>query len=240
MKRTFPINPLVIVTLCAGAIGAGLQFWHRTTMDENMLLAPWHISQILLYVLTALTAAFLFLGTCAMEKAPVALRIKSAATARAGLFMGCLGLLVTNVFDLLKAPQGLDFVIAVLGITAGLLLFILGLKPGGKNAFWLLCGFTVYLILHAVGQARAWGTLPQLQRFLFPLLAQIFLVICMYYRCELSTRTAGCRSYVFFNQGALFLCCVCLASDGLPFYLGMAVYLACDLSSAALVKKEED
>ena len=238
MKRSFPINPLSLLTLILGATGLGLRFWLFSAIDDRGLFPHWHVAQILLYVLTLLALVLIFLSTMSMEKEKCTLRVKSGNTRKVGAVAGALGLGISSVLGLLDQPAGLSLAVCALGVIAAVFLVILGFRPNGRLSFPVLCGLTVYFMLFAVSKAQYWGTLPQLQHFLFPLLALVFLVLTGYCRCELSVRAAVCRRFVFFNQGALFFCCLSLNTENWPFYLGAVCWLACDFSSVQLRKKE--
>lgn len=238
MKRSFPVNPLTVLTLILGVLGLGLRFWLQFSADERKLLPTGHIAEILLYILTALMMVLLFLSITAMEKEKCRLRVKYGVAKQVGAITGALGLGAASVLALLDAPTGLSLAVALLGIPTAVGIALFGFRPNSKLSFPLLCVVTVYFMLYAVSHAQYWGTLPQIQRYLIPLLALTFLVLTGYHRCELVVRAAVCRRYVFFNHGALFFCCLSLSEENFLFYLGAACWLACDFNSVKLTKEE--
>ena len=238
MKRSFPMNPLTLMTLILGGVGLGLRFWLISSIDGRGLLPAWHIAEILLYVLTGLALLLLHLSTKAMEKAKYRLRVRYGHTRKVGAITGALGLGASCVLALLKEPAGLAMVVAVLGVLTAVGILIFGFRPDSRLSFPLLCVVTVFFMLYAVSYSQYWGTLPQIQNYLFPLLALVFLVLTGYHRCELMVKAADCRRFVFFNHGALFFCCLSLCETNCLFYLGAACWLACDFTSVKLSKEE--
>lgn len=238
MKRSIPVNPLTVITAILGAIGLGLRFWLNSCTDDRMLLPSWHISLVLLFILTALTLGMLLLSTAAMEKAKYRLRLKYGITRKIGAITGGLGLGAASVMALLESPTGLALIVALLGFLTAVAIFLFGFRPNSKLSFPLLCCVTVFFMLYAVSRAQYWGTLPQIQRYFFPLMALIFLVLTGYHRCELMVHAAYSRRFVFFNHAALFFCCVSLCEKDFLFYLGAACWLACDFTSVRLTKEE--
>lgn len=238
MKRSFPVNPLTLLTLILGAVGLGLRFWLLSATDSRGLLPAWHIAEILLYVLTGIAMLLLLLSTLTMEKCKCRLRVKHGNTRKVGAITGALGLGASSVLALLKAPTGLALAVAILGILTAVGILLFGFRPNSKLSFPLMCAVTVFFMLYTVSHSQYWGTLPQVQSYLFPLLALIFLVFTGYHRCELTVKAAVCRRFVFFNHGALFFCCLSLCETNCLFYLGAAFWLACDFTSVKLTKEE--
>lgn len=218
--------------MLAGVIGLSLRIWLYTGLDEKGLLPDSHISNSLVFILTALVLGFLFfyvkrfslngscrdcfprsvaggIGNLAAACAVAAISLREAATGVDGLVWVTL-------------PMGL---LAALALAGGAVCRFRGARP----AFLLYAVVTLYLMLHAVTQCRIWGSEPQLLNYCFQLLASIFLMLTAYHRCAASIDRANCRWYLFTGQAALFFCCVSVNTENGLFYLAMGLWMATDL-----------
>jgi len=82
-----------------------------------------------------------------------------------------------------------------------------------------------------VCQYRVWSPEPQLELYFFPLMACVCLMLTAYQALCLDIRKEDRRGYAFFNQAALFFCCLSLLDTQRFFYLGMGIYCATNLCS---------
>ena len=96
---------------------------------------------------------------------------------------------------------------------------------------------TVVLMVFTVTQCRAWGAIPQIQHYVFPLLASVFLILTAYHRTKLLAKQNTRTNLAFFSQCALFLCCLSLNTNPI-LYFGMACWAAVQLFSCYQPKKE--
>lgn len=238
MKRSVPLNPLTVITMIFALIGLGLRFWLNFSLDEKGLIPPWHLGEILLYVLTAIFFLLLLVSLKAIDTEKCHLRIRFGNTRKIGAITCALGIGASSVLALLKLPQGLAMIVAIGGILIAFGLLFFGFRLDNRMSFPLLSCLTVYFMLYAVSQAQHWGTVAQVQHYVFPLLAMVFLTLTGYHRAELAVRPARCRWYVFFNHGALFFCGLSLCEMNCLFYLGAACWLVCDFTSAKFSKED--
>lgn len=235
-----PIKPsiLPVFTLATGALGLLLRAWLMlSATDEKGLLVTTHPAHILVFVLTALVIAVLFL--CVRPLGALSRYqelFPNTVLAGAGCIASAIGMVWVSVRDRMLRNDTVTTVCLVLGILAALCLVLIGIcrfrqrRPG----WYLHCIITVYLMLHLVSQYRLWSSEPQLQVYFFPLLASVFLMLTAYYSAVLDARKSSRRWFVFCNQGALFCCCLSVWSDSWLFYLTMGFWMFTGLCSLEL------
>lgn len=235
MNKIFKPAILPLFTLIAGVAGFGLRLWLFLTVDEKGLLSATHPAGILVIILTAIVIAVLAL--CVRTLVPMG-KYQNLFPAWLWAGIGCVvaaaGILYVNVRDLIAQPDVITIVTLVLGVVASAALVILGYcRWKGKHpSFWLQAAVTVYFMLHLVSQYRLWSSEPQVQVYLFPLLASVFLMLTAYHGAVLDAEKKGSRRwYVFSNQAALFFCFLSLQGTSWPFYLAMAAWTATRLCS---------
>lgn len=243
MKNVVRPNILPWFSLGCGGLGLVLRHWLYQNMDEKGLLPAAHPAQALLFILTALTLAVIFL--CVRELKPIDkyIRLFPAGIGRAlGCAAGAVGVLAGAVFQLGSDGGALGIPVFVTGILAT---FSLGLTAfyrlrGKRPSFLLHTVLTVFLMLYTVGRCRIWSAEPQLQEYVFSLFACVCLMLTGYYLSVLDTRMDSRKWLVFFNQAALFFCCLSLNGENRLFYLGMLLWLALDLCSVDLRSEPEE
>lgn len=234
MKNLFRPNILPWFTLGAGALGLTLRVWLYANIDEKGLLPVRHPADVLICILTALVFVVLFLSVRQLRPMAKYSRLFPAGAGRAiGCGAGAAGIVCGLICSTFSGYDLIGILTMICGVAAAASLVFIGFQRlrGIRPSFLLHAALTVFLMLYTVCQCRAWGSEPQVQEYFFQLLACIFLMLTSYYLSVLDTRKAGRQWLVFFNQSALFCCCLCLNSAHRLFYLGMAVWLALDLCS---------
>lgn len=215
--------------LFTGVIGLALQSWLYSSADSRGLLQSPHVACIfsLLLLIITLGACLFVISKTATATSYGALFPRSAPAA-AGIVISAIGM----VFSAFSMPASgvLKLLMPICGALAGGALLVTaycrfqGLRPHCL----LHSAVAVFFIVRTMACCQSWGSEPQLQLYLFPLLASLFLLIASYYRAELDVMAKNSLRYVFFSQGAL-MCCLASAShsQGL-FYLSAALWLAAD------------
>ena len=232
MKHPFRFSILPYFTMGAGGIGLCLRLWLYSATDEKGLLPASHPADILLYILAALTFGVLFLATRELSPSPYRRSFRRIAET-AGNLLGAIALLLHG----LCSKQGiLASSVCFVGTAILLLIAFFSLK---KKVMPYQLGFalTVVLMISTIIQCRAWGAIPQIQHYFFPLLASIFLILTSYHRTKLVAKLDKRTNLAFFSQGALFLCCLSLNTNP-TLYFGMACWAAVQLFSCYPLKKE--
>ena len=132
----------------------------------------------------------------------------------------------------------LTFIVSIAAAICMVILAYFRLK-GIRPAMALHTVLTVFLMLFLVCNCRIWGSEPQIEAYIFPLFAGVFLMLSAYYTTVLDVRKGSRARLVFLNQAALYFCCLSLTGKNRFFYLAMVIYLALDLCSTSRNLPEE-
>jgi hypothetical protein len=217
------------LSLFTGAIGLILRYWLFSTMDHRGLLPKYHISSILTFLLFALTLGLLI----------YVLKTTAPSTAYRQLFppspVAAGGILVSAIAFLhdaftVQGTSTLQLLLPTTGIVGALALMIIAYyRLVGQRPNCLLHGAAIlFLIFRTLICCQNWGSQPQLQLYLFPLLASVCLLLAFYFRAEADAIMGDYRRYVFFAQTALFCCCLSLPGEDWLFYLSAGIWVATD------------
>lgn len=231
----FKTKYLPIVTLILGLIGAGLRFWlFRTGVDEKGLLVTSHPANSLTFILTGVALLVSFLATRKLRKIRSHKRLYPASVLPLlGCIPAALGIVWTAWAEFQLKNDMITLITMILAVLAAVSLILLGIgrQKGLRPNFLMQTLLTVFLMFHLVAQYRLWSSEPQLQIYCFQLLASVCLMLCVFHGTILDTRAGSRRQFVFFNQGALFFCCMSLVGDSWIFYLAMGLFCATNLCS---------
>ena len=251
MKKDFFLRPSILpyFTLIAGAAGLVLRtIYLKTQMGPGGLLTAGHPLSILTYILTAVTLAALVVCVLPLKILPRRYRRPFRKTTRSAL--GCAaagaGILITGLQQVLQQQTPFNLILMAMAfVTAVCFGFLAYARQKGSRPHYLVhAGIIVYLMLRLVCQYRVWSPEPQLDLYFSPLMASVCLMFTAYQALCLDTRKEDRRGYAFFNQAALFFCCLSLLDAYRFFYLGMGIYCATNLCSLrvshAYYKKEEE
>ena len=243
MKNLHTPRLLPWFTLGAGLVGIGLRLWLQLTgIDFLGLYISGHPATTLLFILTALTLPVLVL--CALPLNTGLPYRKLFAPSMPNL-IGCgiagLGILVTDLTELLQRTDVVTIATLALGIPAAVGLFFSGFcrLRGKRAAFLWRCLIVIYFTVHLLSQYRSWSSEPQLMEYFFPLLASVFLMLSSYFRATLEVDQKSRRWFVFSNQAALFFCMLSVIGEGGFFYLPMAIWAATELCSLKIAPRRK-
>ena len=232
MKLALKPQHLPVFSLCAGAIGFALYTWLFTTgTDEKGLLVTAHPAGTLLFLLSAVTLAVLFLSLRSLPPISKYTRLFPASVLSAiGCVLGAATLLYTSISEVPSATDIFNCLLLPMGIVAAIaLLYIAYCRYRGfRPQFFLTCAPMVYMMFQLVCLCRLWGTEPQLLQYFFPLMACVFLLLTCYQRSALVLSCGSHRQFLIFNQAALFFCCLSAATPMRIFFLGMAIWMVAD------------
>ena len=242
MKKLFKPNILPWFTLGAGGLGLMLRIWFFAGIDEKGLLPAKHPAIPLTFLLMALVLAVVFL--CARQLPPVSKysRLFPPGIGRAaGCAAAAAGILYGGIYYLNRSG-GLGiatFAISVMAAASMGFLAFLRLK-GSRPPFILHTLLTLFLMLFLICCCRIWGSEPQVQAYIFPLFACVFLMLTAYHKTVVDVRKTSRQWLVFSSQAALFFCCLSLCGNNRFFYLTMIVWLVLDLCSVNKGRQPEE
>lgn len=235
----FPFNPRILprLSLWLGGVGLALRIWlFATGVDEKGLLETAHPANALTFILAAVCLLFVAASVQPLNAAAKYAKLFPASPKRAlGALLGGVGFLYAGIFMHRPWRDALPVVLLILGLLAAAALAgtaycrLKGLRPN----FLLPCIITLYMLLHTVSLCRSWGSVPQVQQYFFPLMANVFLLLTCYQHSLLSLQQGSRRQFVFYSQAGLFFCLLS-ATEHTVFYLCISGWLALDICSLRL------
>lgn len=246
MNKLFKPSILPVFTLCAGALGFALRAWLMLAgVDEKGLLVTTHPAHTLVFVLTAVVMAVLFL--CVRKLNPVgryAELFPNHILSGTGCLIAAMGILWVNIRDLMLRRDAITTICLILGVLAAAALVAVAIHRFQRRRplSYFHGVVTFYLMVHLVSQYRLWSAEPQLQVYFFPLLASVFLMLTAYHSAVLDARKGSRLWFVLCNQGALFCCCLSVWSESWLFYFTMGFWMfsgLCTLQTRQPSKPEE-
>lgn len=233
MKNILKSTNLPWIIPACGGVGLLLRLWLLGTVDEKGLVASGHVSEILLWVLTAgVLALLLFLTRDLQEAKKYSFNFPASNVGAVGSLVGALGLAVSSVAELGQWDGMIATAAAVFGfVSAAALVFLAQCRRKGQrpNSLFhiLIC---IYMAFRLISLYRHWSSDPQLQDCCFELLATICLMLAAYHRAVFDTGVGNRRGYAFFALAAVYLCCLSLKGWAeVPFYLGCGAWMVTDL-----------
>ena len=219
--------------MATGGIGLLLRLWLFSTADDSGLLPVWHISEILLWILTIAVIGLLLYATWDLvEAAKYRFNFPESMPGCVGAWLGALGIGGTCVIELLTSPDFITTITAILGlVSAGVLVFIGNCRRRGLHPSTLFHALIcVFLMLRLICQYRHWSSDPQLQDYCFQILAIVCLMLASYHRATFNANFGKRRPYAFFNLAAVYFCCLALPGwENTAFFLGCGVWMFTDI-----------
>ena len=225
--------------LFTGVISLALQSWLFSSADSRGLLPDPHIAGVFCcFLLVATLGVCLLVLRKASFTATYAAMFPRSPIAAAGTAIAAIGMLI-SAFSL-PASGILGLLTPIFGTLAGGALLVTAYCrfQGVRPNCLLHSAVAVFFIIRTMACCQSWGAEPQLQLYLFPLLASLFLLIAAYYRAELDITEKNALRYVFFSQGALMGCLSSASHSQGLFYLSAALWLATDFFVLPSAKQE--
>ncbi len=232
MNRFLKPKYIPAFVLGSGVLGAALRLWLFTAgVDSKGLIRAEHPANALTFILTAIVlgALYLYLPKAKGGK----YRYTPSLPAAIGYWVAAAGILIADFREVSSLHDRVTVVSFILGLAAAGALIMLGLccLRGLRPNVLLHACVTVYLMVHLISQYRVWSAEPQLQEYVFQLLASVFLMLATYHRTTLDNGSGNRRLYRFFRYGALFFCCLAVVGGDWLFYLSMGFWIALGLGA---------
>lgn len=240
MRHLSP-KALPYLSYISGVLTAGcLCLLHIAGEDEKGLLPSMHFGWILA-CLTAAAALALLVYICQGLDGKLRYRqlFGPSVSAAAGTLAAAVGFAVSGVTDIVSHGDIYGMVCGIFCVfSAACLLFLAHCsRTGQRPVYFIRAMVTVSLMLRLICCFRHW-TDPQLETYLFPLLASVFLMLACYHRTTLDAATGSRQAYVFTSQAAVIFCCGAVISSDWLFYLTAAVWMGLDMPDLRPVKKQ--
>lgn len=221
------MNKKSILFFLLGAAALGLRLGlYALAVDERGLLVPFHYLEILLWVLTAAAAVMAI-----PEKRPVkqAAPIPGALGAWAfavGLFSQMMLIRLPDMVQLLRLYQA----VTVLGVVGAAAVGVCHLRHQKPFAM----GYAAVCVALCIGMLvsyRSWSSCPQIQDYVFSLLASVSLSLFCFYQAEQSADMKPRSFHAAMGLAALFCSMAALRDGSWMLYGSAAAFLLGELSA---------
>ena len=233
--KLLPYLSYIAGILTAGGMGA----LYLAGEDEKGLFPSMHFGWVLA-CLSAVAGLALLAYLCTELGGKFRYRqlFAPSASAAAGTLAAAVGFAVCGVADIIGHGDIYGTVCGFFCVVSALALVFLAhcSRTGQRPAYFVRAMVTVSLMLRLICSFRHW-TDPQLESFLFPLLASVFLMLACYHRTTLDAGSGSRKAYVFTSQAAVITCCGAVFSDSWLFYLAGALWMGLDIPDLRPVKK---
>lgn len=207
---------------------------YLTGVDEKGLLIPWHLCEILVWLLTLAAAAGILVmlpqisGSNHCEEA--------FCRGKAHLAVGILaaaGIAVTTVTEFQPYGALIDWLSLLFGVLAVAGTAASGwCRSRGKRPNFLFHGaLCVYLALRTVCRYRVWSADPQLMDYFFSLMAGLLMMLTAYHHAAFDAGMGNRKLLTAFSWGGIFCCLTALSSvtwESL-LYLALLLWTLCNL-----------
>lgn len=243
MKNKSTFLWLTICVPILGAIGAALRYWlFATGIDEKGLIVTDHPAQLLIWVLTLLVAVILVIATWNL-KGPADYRsnFKRSIFGAAGFLFAAAAAVIVLLPRLQSAMEPLNIAgLALGGLSALSLLALAVLRFLGKrpNPIFLMI-ICAWLMVDLVLLYRQWSATPQVQNYCFSLLANVCVMLSVYYSATFAADMGNRQMHSLFHLLAVFFCLVSLPKCESPLYFAlMCAFMMLDLCALNPKPKE--
>lgn len=244
MRKLFLSTNLPWFTLGAGLVGAAIRAWlYAAGTDQKGLLVSTHPGHALIWVLSALTAALLLLGTKDLKQAPkYSFNFPAQKISAVGAGLAGVGLLICSIAASFRAGDAIAVLDIITGLISGVILGFLALcrlKGRHPNVTYhaVIC---VYLMIHLVCQYRQWSAEPQIQNYCFSLLSVVCILFSNYYSATFDANAGRRRPHALFHLASVYFCLISIPHcDDPVFYGSMAVWMFTDLCNLTPMPKDK-
>lgn len=235
MNIQSPKKILPLFSLIAGIAGMALQAHLFSLINDRGLLPEIHFAAIASYLLLAAVLVVGFLTVRKISCAPV---FPASPVAAVGMLVWAVGIALSS-FQL-QGSGILFLLVRVFGIVAAVALVLVAfLRFKGLQPNVLLYGMVIlFLILRTLASCQFWIRESQALVFIFPLLAQLFLMVTCYYRAAATMDATDCRKYIFTSQAVLFCCLSAAPAGNWLFFLSAGAWLATDFCVLPVPQEE--
>lgn len=234
LKEYLRTEYLPYAILAAGCLGALLRFLlFATGLDSKGLLVSGHAAQILLWILTAGVAVLLLYWTKDLKQAPkYSFNFPPSLFGALGSAAAAVGLLIMSINLMRSSSDDLSVFAGILCLLSAAALGFLancrfkGLHPSALFPM-IICAF---LMANLVCMYRQWSGNPQMEEYVFCLLASVCSMLACYYSASFAANAGNRQLHTLTHLGAVYFCLLSLPRCEFPiFYISMILWLFTDL-----------
>lgn len=241
MKQLIKPNLIPPAVAVCGGIGMVLRLQlYASALDEKNLLMAGHPLETLLLGLTAAVMAFIVVALWPLfGSLRYSDNFPASRTAALGAALGAAGMLL-GVFTAETQPDPLYPAWKTVGLIAAVCLLLTGVaRIQGRQPNFLLHGaVSVFWLVHLIYHYRGWSVEPQLQNYLFSLLASVGLLMFSYYQTAFDVNSGKRRNMMAVGLGGAYFGIVALSGCETPLlYGGCAIWALTNLCSPEPVRR---
>lgn len=234
MKQFLKVYGLPLLVLLGGILGALLRrFLYTTGIDSRGLLVSGQVAEILLWLLTLGVFTLLILQTLPLQQAnKYGFNFPKSIFSAIGTCLAAIGFLVTAIPALLSYGNTLTLLLGILGLCSVASLAFLGSFRGNGTRpsiifSVVICAFFMVRLVHCY---QLWSSDPQLQDYIFPLLANVGAMVACYYSAGFADGDGSRKWHTLFHLATGYCALVSLPHCDDPiFYLSLAIWMFSDL-----------
>ena len=242
MKIQLHPKHLPLAMLFAGILGAILRWiLYATGVDAKNLLISNHWANILLTVLTLASLGAVICGAWNLQQAAkYSFNFPASLPGGIGAALAGLGMLSSAIFSLGQGGDTLWLISGVFSLFSAAAFGLWGFCRWKGNRPTVLAGtiICICLMLYTVCRYRLWSAAPQVQNYLFSLLATVCVMLSCYQSTAFAIGLGDRRLHSFFHLSAVYFCLVSLPHCDNPFlYITLAAWLLTDLCNLTPMPK---
>ena len=224
-------NPSASAAIFAlgGFVAMLLRFWLlKTGVDDRGLLITEHWGSILSYVLClGLPLAFVFL----LGKKKQNLHFAPNALASVGFFIQAVGFGLAAWTLLSYTTLAMRTATGVFGLLAAVCAVVAGIFAirGYRTHPLFFCPGALFFACFLFCRYQQWSAEPELQRYVFQLVAAVVSMFALYQRSALGVNIGYSKLYLLWSRSAILLCLAAIPGSQLPLlWLSLAMSFALD------------
>lgn len=224
-------NPSASAAIFAlgGLVAMLLRFWLlKTGVDDRGLLIAEHWGSILSYVLClGLPLAFVFL----LGKKKQNLHFAPNALASVGFFIQAVGFGLAAWTLLSYTTLAMRTATGVFGLLAAVCAVVAGIFAirGYRTHPLFFCPGALFFACFLFCRYQQWSAEPELQRYVFQLVAAVVSMFALYQRSALGVNIGCSKLYLLWSRSAILLCLAAIPGSQLPLlWLSLAMSFTLD------------
>ena len=229
MKQLTKPSVSAAIFAIGGVFAMLMRFWLLSTgVDHRGLLVISHPGCILSYAICAVLPVALFI---LMRKEKKALHFSLTPFSAAGYFALAIGFCLAAwnlVFTPYLAMRMATGIFGMAGAVCALIAGIYALK-GSRTHPLFFCPGILFFACFLYCRYQQWSAEPELQQFVFQLLAAVLSMISLYQRAALSAHIGNNKHYLMWSRSAILVCLAAIPGSQLPLlWLAMAAFFTLD------------
>ena len=229
MKQLKKPSVSAAVFALGGIVAMLLRFWLLDSgVDDRGLLVTKHLGYILSYVLCLALPVSLCL---VLGKGKRQLHFAPTVFSAVGFFVQAVGFGLAAWTLLSYTTLVMRTATGIFGILAALCAVVAGIYAlkGYRTHPLFFCPGALFFACFLFCRYQQWSAEPELQRYVFQLLAAVFSMISLYQRSALGVRMGKGKGYILWSRSTILFCLAAVPGSQLPLlWLAVAASFALD------------